>query len=239
MDSWHYEPAADLDQPLLERLRNFPREPDMLVYGARTVAAMMMRAWLRMYHRLKIVGRENLPIDGSFVMVANHTSHLDTLCLLSAIPYERLHRTFPAAAQDYFFVSVPRLLVATVVVNALPFHRQAATRQSLGVCGHLLANPGNVLLIFPEGTRSPNGVLQDFRPGVGLLLAGSAIPVVPCHVAGAHRAWPKGCWLPRPCAIRLTIGRPRCYADAPLGKVSALAIARELHDDVERLGARN
>src|SRR5947209_2670628 len=116
MQAWHYEPEDDLDQPLLERLRHFPRQPDMLVYGVRSIAAILIRGWLRLYHRLTITGRENLPLDRSFVLVANHASHLDTLCLLSALPLGKLHRAFPAAARDYFFVSAPRLLAAAIVV---------------------------------------------------------------------------------------------------------------------------
>src|SRR5262249_4217108 len=125
MDPWHYDPAGDLDQSLIERLRHFPRQPDMLVYGSRLGAALLCRGWWRRSHRFVASGRENLPADGSFVVVANHASHLDALCLLAALPLGMLHRTFPAAAQDYFFVNVPRLLLATVVVNALPFDRRA------------------------------------------------------------------------------------------------------------------
>ena len=97
---------------------------------------------MRVYHRLEIIGRENLPAQGSCVIVANHTSHLDTLCLLAAMPLRKLHRVFPAAAQDYFFVSVPRLAIAAVVINALPFGRQRNIRHSLDICRELLANPG-------------------------------------------------------------------------------------------------
>jgi len=56
-------------------------------------------------------------------MVANHTSHLDALCLTAALPLRKLHRAFPAAAEDYFFVKLPRLAVAVFVVNALSFCR--------------------------------------------------------------------------------------------------------------------
>ena len=77
--TWQYDPAPDLDQPLTERLRRFPREPDLTIYGLRSLAALLMRGWLQFYHRLEIVGRENLPAQGSYVIVANHTSHLDTL----------------------------------------------------------------------------------------------------------------------------------------------------------------
>ena len=232
MQPWHYDPPADLDQPLLERLRRFPREPDMLVFGMRWLTASVLRTWLRLYHRLTIVGRENLPLDRSFVMVANHASHLDTLCLLAALPMTRLHQAFPAAARDFFFVNGLRTLLATVVANALPFDRRLDPGHSLDVCAHLLANPGNILIVFPEGTRSATGALGEFKPGVGLLVAGQEIPVVPCYLDGAFTAWPKGEWIPRPRSVRLVIGTPATFAERPATKVSARQICRELHDRV-------
>ena len=235
--TWQYEPAPDLDQPLAERLRRFPREPDLTIYGLRSLAALLTRGWLRLYHRLEIVGRENLPAQGSFVIVANHTSHLDTLCLLSALPLCKLHRAFPAAAQDYFFVTVPRLAVAAVVVNALPFGRQKHIRQSLELCRLLLSNPGNVLILFPEGTRTATGQMGAFKPGIGLLVAGTHLPVVPCHFTGGFAAWPKGKLIPRPRKLRLRIGPPRNYSALTPGREAAEQICADLHKAVAELGA--
>jgi 1-acyl-sn-glycerol-3-phosphate acyltransferase len=236
MDPWLYDTAEDLDQTLLERLRRFPRKPDMLVYGVRSLAALLMRAGMKTYHRLQVRGRENLPKEGSFVLVANHTSHLDTLAILSAMPLTKLHRVFPAAAKDFFFVSIPRLAIASVVVNALPFDRQTNIRQSLTLCQGLLENPGNVLLLFPEGTRTTTGEMGEFKPGIGLLLAKTACPVVPCYVDGAYRAWPKGRWLPRPHRVRVTIGEPRSYSHLKRGKKAALEISEDLRKAIVALG---
>jgi 1-acyl-sn-glycerol-3-phosphate acyltransferase len=235
MNEWRYETARDLDQPLLARLRNFPREPDMLVYGTRSLGALTIRGWLRMYHRLTILGREHLPTEGSFVVVANHSSHLDALCLLAALPLSKLHRAFAAAAADYFFESVARTWIATVIVNALPFRREVHVRQSLALCDQLLLNPGNVLILFPEGTRSTTGEVSRFKPGVGTLLAGRDVPVIPCHLDGAFQAWPKGSWFPRPRRICLRIGAPKIFAHLPPGKESACAIAAELQSAVHEL----
>src|SRR5438309_5889115 len=175
MKKWRYDSAQDLDQTLLERLRRFPREPDMLIYGIRSLVALILRAWLCAYHRFEIIGQENLRTNRSFVIVANHCSHLDTLCLLAALPLRKLHRAFPAAASDYFFQSVPRLWIAAVIVNALPFARQVRVRQSLSLCEELLKNPGTILIIFPEGTRSTTGEIREFKSGIGALVAGQHV----------------------------------------------------------------
>lgn len=239
MEEWRYDTVNDLDQTIAERLRQFPREPKMLVYGLRSLAALGIRAWLRVYHRMEVIGQEYLPSEGSYVMIANHTSHLDTLAMLSAIPLKKLHRAFPVAAADYFFTSIPRVAIATVIVNALPFDRQTHSNQSLALCKELLATPGNILILFPEGTRSTTGEIGEFKRGIGLLLAGTTVPVLPCHTSGAFEAWPKGRMLPRPGQLRLMIGTPRNYADMQPGKNAALQICQELRQAVLELAALN
>jgi 1-acyl-sn-glycerol-3-phosphate acyltransferase len=204
----------------------------MLQHAFRSVAAVTIRAWLRLYHRFEIAGLENLPSTGSFVMVANHSSHLDALCLLSALPLQRLHQAFPAAAADYFYENLPRRAVSALVVNALPFDRQIHARQSIALCRKLLAQPGNILIVFPEGTRSATGEVGAFRPGIGLLLAGSHVPVVPCFLTGANHALPKGAWFPRPRPVHLTVGKPRSFENYPPDKDSLRQLCVDLRRSV-------
>lgn len=236
MERWHYDPNAYLDPVYSERLRFFVERPGPLITKMRCLAAAVLRSWLRVYNQLTIIGRENLPLDRSCLIVANHSSHLDTLCLLSALPMRRLHRTFPAAAEDYFCVSRFRAFLARVVVNALPFDRRFSPWRSLSTCSQLLEQPGNILIFFPEGTRSSAAEPGEFKPGAALLAAGRDIPVVPCHLAGTHAALPKGSWLPRPRTVRLTIGRPRVYAHLPPTKESARLITQELREAIIELG---
>ena len=232
---WHDGIAADVGRSLTDRLTDIPRRPDVFVDGVRSIAALALRGWLRVYHRFAITGLEDLPAAGSFVMVANHSSHLDALCMLSALPLRSLNRAYPAAAEDYFFVSLPRVAEAAIFMNAMPFGRQHHVRQSMQLCRRLLRERGNILILFPEGTRSVDGELAEFRPGVGSLLAGLDVPVVPCAIRGTYRALPKGSFWPRPRRVRLHIGPSRCYADLGRGKDAARHIARELHDAVKEL----
>jgi 1-acyl-sn-glycerol-3-phosphate acyltransferase len=236
MRQWGHDWAAPIDLPAIEQPKASPRLGRLLVNGVRLLAAAAVRVWLHLYHRLTIVGRHNLPRACSFVLVANHASHLDTLCLLAALPLRRLHRAFPAAAKDYFCVNVGRALFAKVVVNALAFDRYLAPGPSLSACLRVLEERGNVLIIFPEGTRSGGTDPGEFKLGVALLAAGRDIPVVPCHLAGTHAALPKGAWWPRPKALRLTIGQPRVYAHLTASKESAEQICRELREAVSSLG---
>src|ERR1700733_11657663 len=104
-----------MPHPLTESAAALPRfaqEPSVLVRGVRSLAAVALRCWLRAYDRLTIDGRHHLPADRSFILVANHASHLDTLCLLSALPLRQLHQVFPVAARDYFCVNPLRAFLA-------------------------------------------------------------------------------------------------------------------------------
>jgi 1-acyl-sn-glycerol-3-phosphate acyltransferase len=235
MKRWRYTPAPDLELSPVERLRCFPREPDMLVYGLRSVVSLAIRGALGVYHRLGISGAEHLPHDRSFILVANHASHLDTVCLLAALPFRKVHCAFPAAAADYFFRSVARTWIATIITNALPFGRNGNIRHTLTVCDQLLANSGNILIIFPEGTRTRDGRLQEFKPGIGALVAGRDVAVLPCYIDGSFRAWPKGQRLPLPRKVRLTIGTARNFAARSNDKASIAAIASELRAAVNQL----
>jgi 1-acyl-sn-glycerol-3-phosphate acyltransferase len=231
---WQYAPAKDLDQGIVDRLRNFPRQPDIAVYLFRSFAALAIRLWFRIYHRLEFVGKHHLPKNSSCILVANHSSHLDAICLSSMVPLKRLHRFFPVAAMDYFFGTVPRSVFSAVVMNALPFGRYSNTKHSLKLCRQLLSNEGNILLIFPEGTRSLSGNLGEFKAGVGLLLAGMSIPAIPCYIDGAYQACPKGNFFAWPHKIRITVGAPMYFEDIK-GKQSAEKISFLLHEAVDNL----
>jgi len=239
MKQWHYDSVRAVNQAPIDRLRQFPREPDMLVYGLRSLGALIIRGLLRMYNHFKIIGHQNLRTNRSLVIVANHCSHLDTLCLLAALPLRKLHRAFPAAASDYFFQSMPRLWAAAVLVNALPFARQARVRQSLSVCRELLALPGTILIIFPEGTRSTTGEVGEFKSGIGTVVAGRDVAVAPCFIDGSFQAWPKGKRFPRPRRVRLIVGKPRNFHDRGTDKIDICAIAAELRDAVNELRPAN
>jgi 1-acyl-sn-glycerol-3-phosphate acyltransferase len=236
MNEWEYRPPPDIDESISQHLRNFPRQPYMLMYAIRSLAALLLRGWMRVYHRFHIDGRENLPEHGSFVLVCNHTSHLDALCMMCAMPLSKIHRTFPAAAADYFFSSLPRSAVSAVLINALPFDRKLKGVESLAVCAELLKNEGNILIIFPEGTRSTTGEMGRFRSGIGHLVAGTNLPVLPCHLEGGLKAWPKGKVVPRPYPLQLKIGAPRLYGHLQKTSASVKQICRDLEKSVAELG---
>lgn len=240
MTAWCYPGSPDARLPLPQALARFPRETDLPRGAARIAGALALRAWLATYFRLRIRGRENLPADGSYVLAANHASHLDALCLLAALPLGRLHRAYPAAAADYFFNTRLAGALAGLFLNALPFPRKGNPRQALDVCRRLLQDRsagGNVLILFPEGTRSATGRIGPFKAGIGQLVAASDVPVVPCHLAGAFAAWPRGRALPAPRKLTLTIGRPLTFGALDRSRDAYDAVAARVEAAVRRLAA--
>ncbi len=235
MDEWQYDSARDLDKSLADGLRDFPREPTMWTFATRTAAGLLIRVCLKAFHRFRVTGLENIPKDTAFVLVANHSSHWDAICLISMLPFRMRHRIFPAAAADYFFTALPRVMFSSIIVNALPFHRTAGPQQSLKICQQLLKTPGNVLILFPEGTRSTTGELGEFKAGIGLLLRGCAVPVLPCAIKGAYESWPKGRRLPRLTRLSVIVGKPMNFDHVSPGKGGAKEIALQLQGAVQDL----
>lgn len=216
--SWRYRPASDFGLSWLQRLRNMPRTPDMAAWGLRAASSAILRAYLRTYHRMRVEGAEHLNQTESFVLASNHVSHLDALCLLAALPWSHVNRAFPAAAADYWFRSTAGTVIAAGLLNALAVEREGNPRAGLRACRNVLAGPGNVLILFPEGGRSPDGQMRAFRPGVGFLVAGTSYPVVPAYVTGTEQALPRGRAIPVPCPIRVRIGAPLRFDQVAAGR---------------------
>jgi 1-acyl-sn-glycerol-3-phosphate acyltransferase len=126
-----------------------------------------------------------------------------------------------AAAADYFF-SRPLLGgAAALLVNAFPFARTGSIRPSLAACARL-ADAGWSILLYPEGTRTPDGALGAFHPGAGLLAVELGLPVVPIYLDGLFQVLPKGRHIPRPGRVAVCFGPPLRFAPAtPHGEAAA------------------
>lgn len=234
MTDWSFRTARDHGLSPADRLRSLGRERgvgSLILAGAWT---QLVRGYLRTVHRLTVTGLEHLP-PAPFVMVANHASHLDALTLATALPRSLGRKAFALAAGDTFFTSTPLALFAAYTINALPVWRKQTTPEDLDGMRQRLTEDGAVLILFPEGTRSRDGSMGRFRPGVGALVAGRPIPVVPCWLQGAYAAWPAQRRLPRPGKLALTIGPPLTFPDTAPDRAGMLLVASECEAAVRAL----
>ena len=227
--------ARDLDLSPLDRALNVRRERKHLDSVVQPVVTAACGAWLTLAHRIQVKGMAHLPKSPPYVMVANHTSHLDTPAMRHALPADARRRAFTLAAHDTFFKSYVHAAAATTLLNALPVRRGRADPHALQLLRQRIIEDELVLVLYPEGTRNKGERIKPFLPGIGMLVAGLDVPVMPCRLRGCERALPKGRWCPRPARISLVIGEPVAFERRPQGKDTWRAIARELHDAVCRL----
>lgn len=156
----------------------------------------------------KVEGREWVrELERPVIFAANHSSHADTSLILHALTDRARERTVVAAAADYWFKHPVLGNLVSLFLNTFPFSRTGGAQAQLHSSSQLLKSGWN-LVLFPEGSRSPDGRMQEFKPGVGHLARETGTPVVPMHIRGAYNVMPRGQKLPVPGPVRVRIGKP-------------------------------
>ncbi len=235
MKSWNYQPAKDLDLGPVERARSLKRESGIWSTCGHFAWHSLVKFYTAIYHRLDVKGRENLPASPPFVMIANHTSHLDTVVLASVLPCSLCDCVFPVAAGDVFFETPTRSFFSAQLINALPMWRKNCGPHALAELKNRLISEPCGYILFPEGGRSRDGSLHHFKAGLGMIVAGTSVPVIPCSIAGAMRGWPPESRLPRPWKVHLTIGPTLNFEAVPNNRQGWERVARETEEAVRRL----
>ncbi|MCA9101724.1 MAG: 1-acyl-sn-glycerol-3-phosphate acyltransferase [Planctomycetales bacterium] len=151
--------------------------------------------------RLKISGREYEPATGGALLMSNHESFLDPVYVGVAF---RRRPTYLARASLFRNAAFGRIISA---VGAIPIDRDGSGISGLKETLRRLKR-GEMVLIFPEGTRSPDGRVQPLKPGFVALARRADVPLVPVAIAGAYDAWPRQRRLPRPGRVCVEIGAP-------------------------------
>src|SRR5207237_9890380 len=130
------------------------RESGLLEVFAHAVGFSLLRSYFAVSHRLTIIGRENLPAHGPFVLAANHCSHLDALVLGAALIPRHRERAFPIAAGDVFFQSTVTSTFSAIMLNALPMSRKNCGPHALADVRGKLQEENAISIIFPDRGRS-------------------------------------------------------------------------------------
>jgi long-chain acyl-CoA synthetase len=155
----------------------------------------------------RVYGRAHIPHNRNTIVVANHSSHLDMGFVRHALGTYG-EDIVSLAAQDYFFDKSPiRRAFFENLTNLRAIDRKGGLRASERQAAEILGE-GRTMLIFPEGTRSPDGQILDFKPILGHLSLTYGVDILPVHIAGTRESMPKGSRLPSSRDIVARIGVP-------------------------------
>src|SRR3954462_2747328 len=193
-------------EALLSRART--RGVNPLVYW---IVRAILQPFFRLYLRLERIGREHIPKTGPAIIASNHRSFLDPFVIAGMA---RRPISFVAKKELFLFHPVVSWLLSAL--GAFPIDRGASDQESMATARAILER-GDIVLMFPEGTRIRPGALGRPKRGVGRLALETGAPVVPVAVIGTE-AVRKG-WRIRPHKVRIRAGRaltfPRVERPSP------------------------
>jgi long-chain acyl-CoA synthetase len=213
-------------------LRNLGMEGGCMARLATQGLAALVGFWLKGLFSLEVYGRERLTGQG-YILCPNHGSYLDGFILAYAVPGPLRQRLFSMGYSGYFDVPVVRDLLKLIRVIPVDSSRSLVT--AMQVSSYILRN-GQILSIFPEGFRTPNGEVGQFKKGVAILARELDVMLVPVYIKGSFEAWPPGVSLPRAHPIRVYFGRKHSWQEL---KARGLEVDPQATDyDAIRLGLR-
>jgi long-chain acyl-CoA synthetase len=203
--------AANLTQ-VIEDVDERPLDiPPIVARTAKTVLGKAQMAFYGQVMKPEIVGRAFIPHNRNSIVISNHSSHLDMGFVKYALgSYGR--DVVGLAAADYFFAGRWKRAYFEHLTNLQAFDRKTNLRQALREAGDTLRSGKNVLL-FPEGTRSTDGTVHEFKSTLGHLALTTRTDILPMYLRGTHESWPKGRRFPTRRDIKAIIGPPLRIAD--------------------------
>jgi 1-acyl-sn-glycerol-3-phosphate acyltransferase len=212
MKSWKYDNEQWTKLPVyLRHLPLFTRNRDFTSMAVRFLWALYLRDFVfRFYVRLKTEGtsfhqlRKTHP---KLIIIANHASHIDATSIAAAIPKRYWRDLYIAAAKDYFFSNPFFTFFSQHCLGAIPIDRKDRKGQAINLITRLLTDLDKIwLILFPEGTRSPDGKIHEFKKGVSVISERSKVPILFLYIDGNSRLWPKGARWAKPGKLTIHVG---------------------------------
>jgi len=213
--------------PADEMKASLKLESGVLCSIARYLLNLFLRLVLMLLGRLSIRGTENLPAKGPFILAPNHLSLADAPAVMGTIPWRIASRTFFLGTSDYFGGPITSRIAR--LVQVIPVDMDTRLSSAMQLSAYVLRQ-GKVLCVFPEGGRSRDGGIKEFKKGVGIIARELNIPLVPVAISGTYDMLPPGRRFPRPARVRITFGKPIL----PVGKEYD-EIVKELYEAVVKM----
>ena len=211
MQDWSYENEQWTKLPsYLKHLPLFTRSVDWTSFVLRLLWGIYLKAFVfRFYIRLKVVGsyKEIYANHPRLLIISNHSSHLDATSIAASIPFRYWHALYIAAAKDYFFSNPLFTIFSQHCLGAIPIDRKDRKGEAIKLISQLLTGLDRIwLILFPEGTRSKDGKIHDFKRGVSLFSERTKTPILYLFLQGNSALWPKGAWFAKPGKLVIHVG---------------------------------
>jgi long-chain acyl-CoA synthetase len=173
----------------------------------RKLSSFLTWTLARLYCRIKVINRNKIPSGKSFIIAGNHCSLIDFPLIFAALPSRIRHNVAAPAAKDFFFEKKASAFLLQAAYRAFPLARYGNFMEGLKVCARII-RAGQSIILFPEGGRSPDDKLMDFKPGIAMLSFELDVQILPVYITGASNALPKGTRFPRPRKVTVNFGNP-------------------------------
>jgi 1-acyl-sn-glycerol-3-phosphate acyltransferase len=191
---------------------DFPQVEMPRLYG---LCHYVMATLHEMFFRGEVIGQENIPATGPFILASNHASHLDPPIVGGHVPRE----IAAFARKTLWKPGIPAWWLTAV--GCIPVDRDGGSDVAAMKRVMQVLKNGKPLILFPEGTRSPDGEPRQPKAGVGLIACRTSVPVVPARIFGSFEALGKGSPLRLGMPVSVVYGRPLLpheYDDPAAGK---------------------
>lgn len=169
-----------------------------------------LKYYLRKWHNLTVYNSHNIPLKGPFIIAANHASHFDTFVLFSLFPISMVNSIRSLAAKEHFFNNPLFRLISHITANLIPVDRHNIDTTSIDLIESAISK-NEILIIYPEGTRTRTGKMASFKPGIGYITAKFSIPVIPVYIKGTFDIMNYKQKFPRKRPIHLTVGKKMIF----------------------------
>jgi len=171
---------------------------------------LLIWAWMRTFHRLIVRGLHHIPPSGGALLAANHANFLDPVYVGCAVANRPVTFMSVSRIGHVPFLSAFLRHVNTMTILHVGGFNRGAMREFAGAL-----TQGRLLLVFPEGHRTPEGEMHEAQRGVGSLALAAGVPVIPVLVLGAYRIWPRTQRMPMPWGrLEVRFGVPVTADDA-------------------------
>jgi long-chain acyl-CoA synthetase len=186
-----------------------------------------LKIFFKVYNRLLIRGLENLPKKGPYIIAPNHLSLADAPAVMASVTWGIGSQMFFLGTTDYFGGPVTSKFAKALQV--IPVDMDARLYGALQLSAYVLRK-GKILCVFPEGGRSRDGGIKEYKKGVGIIARELNMPIIPAAISGTYEMLAAGTKFPRPTKVSVTFGKPIYPGDMDYD-----GIVKKLREEVVKL----